>query len=170
MQTSQGEEEESKGSGDPFKDFASEIEKVVSKEARDYISKGRESCYEFIDLLYRTDWKFYGKYQNVKVYQLAQPGMDLLFRCETKFANISVASLIEFYSRIDKRMAWEGSQLYSSIEEVKTYPMNTSVFYYKLQQQQWPTGFKELLLLLHGVQLRGNRHYLVATSIDHPEF
>ena len=96
--------------------------------------------------------------------------MDLLFRCETKFADISVASLIEFYTRIDKRMAWEGTQLYSSIEEVKTYPMNTSVFYYKLQQQQWPSAVKELLLLIHGVQLRGNRHYLVATSIDHPEF
>ena len=68
MQANQNEDEESKGTGDPFKDFASEIEKVVSNEARDYINKGRESCYEFIDLLYRTDWKFYGKYQNVKVY------------------------------------------------------------------------------------------------------
>lgn len=58
--------------------------------------------------------------------------MDLLFRCETKFADISVSSLIDYYTRIDKRMAWEGTQLYSSIEEVKTYPMNTSVFYYKL--------------------------------------
>ena len=75
MQNSAADEEESKqGTGDPFKDFAAEIEKVVSKEARDYINKGRESCYEFIDLLYRTDWKFYGKYQNVKVYQLPQAG------------------------------------------------------------------------------------------------
>ncbi len=67
MQTSPTEEEETK-TGDPFKDFASEIEKVVSKEAREFINKGRESCYEFIDLLYRTDWKFYGKFNNVKVY------------------------------------------------------------------------------------------------------
>lgn len=124
MQNNTAESEEpGKGTGDPFKDFASEIEKVVSKEARNYINKGRESCYEFIDLLYRTDWKFYGKYQNVKVYQLPQPGLDLFFRCETKFSEVSVTELIEFYTRIDKRMAWEGTQLYSSIEEVKTYPL-----------------------------------------------
>ena len=55
-----------------------------------------------------------------------------MLKCETKFADISVAELIEFYTRIDKRMAWEGTQLYSSIEEVKTYPLNTSVFYFKL--------------------------------------
>lgn len=53
-------------------------------------------------------------------------------RCETKFSDIKVSELIEFYQMIDKRMAWEGSYLYDSIEEVKAYPLNTSLFYFKL--------------------------------------
>ena len=48
--------------GDPFKDFATELLKVVAPEARQFIQKGRDSCYEFVDLLYRSDWKFYGKF------------------------------------------------------------------------------------------------------------
>jgi hypothetical protein len=53
-------------------------------------------------------------------------------RCETKYSNIKVRELIEFYQMIDKRMAWEGENLYDSIEEVRAYPLNTSLYYFKL--------------------------------------
>lgn len=43
--------------GDPFKDFALDLKKVKSEEAISYIKKGREATYDFIDLLYRKDWK-----------------------------------------------------------------------------------------------------------------
>ena len=120
--------------GDPFKDFATELLKVVAPEARQFIQKGRDSCYEFVDLLYSSDWKFHGKFQSVKVYQLQLPGQDLLLRCETKFNRITVNELIDYYKMVDKRMAWEGSTMFDSIEEVKAYPLNTSLFYFKLQQ------------------------------------
>jgi hypothetical protein len=59
-------------------------------------------------LLYRTDWKFYSKYQLVKIYSLQLTGEDLLLRCETKFENIRVPELVEYHKMVDKRMAWEG--------------------------------------------------------------
>jgi hypothetical protein len=125
---------------------------VVSTEARNYIQIGRNSTYEFIDLLYRTDWKFDKKHAaSVKVFYLQLPNEDLQIRCETKFSKISVKQLVEYFLIIDKRMAWEGSHLYASIEEVKSYPLNTSLYYFKQQQRQWLTSVQDLLLLTHGV-------------------
>jgi len=98
------------------------------------------------------------------------PGQDLMFRCEAKFNSIKIPELTQYYNKIDKRMAWEGSHLFDSIEEFRTYPLKTSIFFYKLYQSNWPSGMKEMLLLTHGVELRGNRYYLIGTSIEHPEF
>ncbi len=50
----------------------------------------------------------------------------------------------------DKRMAWEG---HDTIEEVKAYPLNTSLFYIKLAQNGWPSGISEMFLVTHGVEL-----------------
>jgi len=132
----------------------------VAPEARNYIQKGRDSCYEFIDLLYRTDWKFYSKYQQVKVYSLQIQGEDLMLRCETKFPNIRLHELVEYFKMVDKRLAWEGQNLYDSVEEVRAYPRHTSLYYMKLQQSSWPSGLTDMLMITHGVSLKGNRYYL----------
>lgn len=150
--------------GDPFKDFQTDLVKVVAPEAKLYIQKGRDACYEFIDLLYRTDWKFYSKYQTVKVYQLQLPGQDLFIRCETKFTQVALKELIQYFRVADKRMAWE---CHDTIEEVRAFPLNTSLFYIKLAQSGWPSGMTEMFLATHGVELKGGRYYLASTSVDH---
>lgn len=47
--------------GDPFKDFDMDLAKVVAQDAKVMIKMARDACYEFIDVLYLPDWKFYGK-------------------------------------------------------------------------------------------------------------
>ena len=76
--------------------------------------------------------------------------------------------LVEYFTDIDKRLAWEG-QTYDTIEEVKSYPMNTSLFYMKFKKA-WSEGQKDMLLLTHGVELRGNRYYLTSNSVQHKKF
>lgn len=118
--------------GDPFKDFDLDLAKVSTPDARSYIQSARDACYEFIDLLYLSDWKFYGKYQQIRVYNLEREGHNLLLRCETKFPGATLETLTEFYRRVDRRMAWEGQNLYESIEEVRAYPVDTSLYFMKL--------------------------------------
>ena len=77
-------------------------------------------------------------------------GQDLLIRCETKFTDIGLKELIQYFRMADKRMAWEG---HDTIEEVKAYPLNTSLFYIKLAQNGWPSGISEMFLVTHGVEL-----------------
>jgi hypothetical protein len=86
-----------------------------------------------IDLLYRTDWKFDRKNDAVKFYSLQHPNQDLFLRMETKFKGITVSELTDYFTATDKRMAWEGGHLFDSIEEVRSYPLSTSLYYYKLQ-------------------------------------
>lgn len=121
-------------------------------------------------MLYRTDWKFYSKYQLVKIYSLQLPGEDLLLRCETKFANIRVPELVEYHKMVDKRMAWEGQCLYDSIEEVRAYPLQTSLYYTRLQKSAWPSGAQDMLLIQHGVAVQGNRYYLAGVSCEHIDY
>jgi len=83
--------------------------------------------------LYRTDWKFERKQDEVKIYSLQHPNKDLVLRIETKFKDITASEIIDYFTATDKRMAWEGAHLFDSIEEVKTYPLNTSLYYFKLQ-------------------------------------
>jgi hypothetical protein len=64
----------------------------------------------------------------------------------------------------DKRVAWEG---HDTIEEVRAFPLNTSLFYIKLAQSGWPSGMTEMFLATHGVELKGGRYYLASTSVDH---
>ena len=109
---------------------------MVSQEARNYIKIGRNSTYEFIDLLYRTDWKFDKRHMcGVKVFYLQPSNEQVRIRFETKFSKVSVRELVDFYLIADKRMAWEGSHAFSSVEEVKSYPLNTSLLYVKHQQR-----------------------------------
>lgn len=93
-----------------------------------------------------------------------------MLRCECKFSNVRMHELIDYYKAVDKRMAWEGSTLYDSIEEVRAYPMNTSLYYFKLQPNSWPSGCQDLLLVTQGVEIRGNRFYLSSTSVEHNDF
>ena len=67
------------------------------------------------------------------MYALSVPGEGNYSRYETKYEHVTMPELVEYFTDIDKRLAWEG-QIYESIEEVKSYPMNTSMFYLKYKQ------------------------------------
>lgn len=104
--------------GDPFKDFQLDLKKVDSdEEALKYIKIGRETTYKFIDLLYRTDWQFEKKYlEGIKLYSLTAPGEAKNFvRFETKYGSVTVEELVEYFTDIDKRVAWE-ENYYKSLE------------------------------------------------------
>lgn len=95
---------------------------------------GRESTYHFIDLLYRTDWHYEKKTADgIKVYSMRDvPGEKHSYaRFETKFGQVTVSELVEYYTVIDKRLAWENN-FYASLEQVKSYPMLTNMYYGKL--------------------------------------
>ena len=131
------EEEKQAGSrtGDPLKDFELDLKKIQSDEAINYIKLGREATYNFIELLYRTDWKLEKKVRDigVKIYSLLVPGEGRFYRHETKYENVTTSELIEYFTDIDKRLAWEG-QTYEGIEEVKSYPLHTSMLYMKYKK------------------------------------
>ena len=79
-------------------------------------------------------------------------------RYETKYDKVTMHELVEYFTDIDKRLAWEG-QDYDSIEEVKSYPLSTSMLYMKYKNS-FTQGKKDSLILTHGVELRGGRYYL----------
>ena len=64
-------------------------------------------------------------------------------------------------------MAWEG---HDTIEEVKAYPLNTSLFYFKLSSSGWPSGVSEMFFVTQGVELQGGRYYLASTSVEHQNY
>lgn len=97
-----------------------DLEKFSSDaEATKYVKIGRESTYHFIDLLYRTDWQFEKKTsEGVKIYSMSDvaggPSCNYV-RFETKFGQVTVSELVEYYTDIDKRFAWENN-MYESLE------------------------------------------------------
>ena len=107
-----------------------DLRKIESAEAIKYIKIGREATYNLIELLYRTDWELEKKADGVKMYTLSVPGEGNYSRYETKYDKVTMHELVEYFTDIDKRLAWEG-QIYESIEEVKSYPMSTSMLYLK---------------------------------------
>ena len=153
--------------GDPFKDFSIELRKIESAEATKYIKTGRDGTYRLIDMLYRTDWSFGKKQDGVKIYNLSIDGKapEVWLRFETKFENITVPELLEFYTNIDKRMAWDNLQS-KSIEEVKMYPLQTSIYYMKINSKPK----RDYLFLSHRVHMKGDRAYLTFHSVEHDQF
>ena len=88
------------------------------EEAVKYIKIGRESTYKFIDLLYRTDWQFEkNTTEGIKMYSMRDlPGEPYsLVRFESKFGQVTVAELVEYFSDFEKRMTWENNY-YASLE------------------------------------------------------
>ena len=126
-------EEEKQGSrtGDALKDFDLDLKKVSSPEATKYIRLGREHTYELIELLYRTDWELEKKADGVKTYSL-NVGVGTFMRYETKYEKVTMHELVEYFVDIDKRLAWEG-QVFDSIEEVRSYPLSTSMLYIRFK-------------------------------------
>ena len=106
------------------------MKKVESDtEAVFYIKLGRESTYNFIDLLYRTDWQFEKKTpEGIKMYSLKNGvGGDSsgnYVRIETKFGQVTVQELLEYFTDIDKRLAWENNY-YASLEPIRAYRKST---------------------------------------------
>lgn len=124
--------------GDPFKDFQLDLKKVDSdEEALKFIKMGRETTYKFIDLLYRTDWQFEKKtIEGIKLYSMTEPGKaNNYVRFETKYGSVTVEELVEYFTDIDKRVAWE-ENYYKSLEQVKAYPLETNMYYGKLKQKK----------------------------------
>jgi hypothetical protein len=142
--------------------------RVVSQEAKQYIQKGRDACYEQIEILYRTEWQFHGKFGEVKVYFIQDVQSDLIIRCETKFRGLSLSELIDYFKMTDKRLAWQG-QHYDSLEEVRAYPLDTSIWYCKLHTSCWPQGLIDSLVVTHGVMVKEGQYYLTSTACEHHE-
>ena len=134
---------------------------------------GRESTYNFIDLLYRTDWQFEKKTpEGIKMYSLKNGvGGDSsgnYVRIETKFGQVTVQELLEYFTDIDKRLAWENNY-YASLEPIRAYPLKTSMYYGKLAQKRGQAA-KDSLIITHGVSIKGNREYLSCLSVEHSEY
>lgn len=125
------------------------MNKVESEKAIKFIKIGRDSTYQFIDLLYRTDWKFEKKTPDgIKLYSLKTAVEPYSYvRFETKFEQVTVSELAEYFTDIDKRVAWE-DVFNVSLEQVKAYPMNTNMYYGKLTQK---VGAFDSLFLSHRV-------------------
>lgn len=140
------------------------------EEAVKYVKIGRDSTYKFIDMLYRTDWHFEKKTNDgVKLYSLKNvAGEPDYARYETKFGQVTVSELVGYFTEIDKRFAWENNY-YSSLEQVKAYPLKTSVHYGKLVTKKGQPQ-KDKLLVTHGVEIQGNRQYLCSMAIEHVDY
>jgi len=129
-----------------------------------YVKIGREATYKFIDMLYCTDWQFEKKTADgIKMYSMRAGGSEPGYvRFETKFGQVTVAELADYFSDIDKRMAWQ-KNCYESLEQVRLYPLKTSMYYGKLLGKPE----KDSLLITHKVEIKGNRQYLVSVSAEH---
>ena len=104
--------------GDPFKDFELDLKKVESdQEATKYIKLGREATYSFIEHLYSTDWQYESKSADgIKMYSIAATAgnqQTSYVRLETKFGSVTVSELVEYFTEVDKRLAWENNYLAS---------------------------------------------------------
>ena len=88
------------------------------EEAVKYVKIGREATYKFLDMLFCTDWKFEKKTSEaVKMYSMSGGlGSEKSYvRFETKFGQVTVSELVEYFSDIDKRLAWQNN-CYASLE------------------------------------------------------
>ena len=83
-------------------------------------------------MLYRTDWHFEKKTPDgIKLYSLGNiAGEPDYARFETKFGQVTVAELVDYFSSIDKCIAWQNN-IYASLEQVRGYPLSTRMYYGK---------------------------------------
>ena len=91
----------------------------------------------------------------------------MVFRVETRFP-YPPAVIFEYFSNLERRMIWDGHN-YESLNQVKTYAMNTFIYLVQLKKQ-WPLGNRDLLLLFQGLQTPDGSIYLASKSTEHPEF
>ena len=75
-------------------------------------------------------------------------------RFETKFGQVTVNELVDYFRDIDKRMAWENNY-YTSLEVIRQYPLMTNMNYGKLVKKG--STQKDQLMIEHCVQIKGNR-------------
>lgn len=84
-------------------------------------------------MLYRKDWNYDKKINGVKLSYITAAGDPVAYlRIEAKFKKVAVSSLVEYFTSIDKRMAWDGAN-FESMEEVRSFPVKTSLCYIKLK-------------------------------------
>ena len=88
-------------------------------------------------MLYRTDWQYEKKTpEGIKIYSMRGGPEDpnSYVRFETKFGQVTVAELVEYFTDIDKRIAWENNY-YESLEIIRAYPIKTNMYYGKLKKK-----------------------------------
>jgi len=69
-------------------------------------------------------------------------------RFETKFGQVTVSELVEYFSDIDKRMAWENNY-YTSLEVIRSYALKTDMYYGKLVKKG--SSQRDQLMVTHSV-------------------
>ena len=89
-------------------------------------------------------------------------------RIEAKFKKVTVSDLVEYFTSIDKRMAWDGAN-FESLEEVRSFPVKTSLCYIKLKKVKGQPQ-RDCLMLSHKIELVGDRVYLLSGSVSHSAF
>ena len=65
-------------------------------------------------------------------------------------------------------MAWDGAN-FQSMEEVRSFPIKTSLCYIKLKHVK-PQPVRDCLMLSHKIELVGDRAYLLSGSVSHSAF
>jgi hypothetical protein len=104
-------------------------------------------------MLYRTDWHFEKKSnEGIKLYTLKNvAGEPDYARYETKFSQVTVQELFSYFTEIDKRLPWENNY-YSSLEQVRAFPLKTAMHYGKLVSKKGSPQ-KDKLLVTQGVEI-----------------
>ena len=80
---------------------------------------------------------------------------------------MTVGELVEYFTEVDKRLAWENNYL-ASLEQCRAFPLQTNMYYAKLKKKG--SSQRDILYISHGIQIKGNRQYLTSLSVEHDEY
>jgi len=122
---------------------------------------------DLLELLKPQLWVFEKSYHGCDLYRRDDNKNQVAFRVETRFP-YPPSVLFEYFRNLEKRMIWDGHN-YESLNQVKTFEMNTFIYLVNLKKQ-WPLGNRDLLLLFQGLQTPDGSIYLASKSTEHQEF
>lgn len=87
-------------------------------------------------------------------------------KVEAKFERVTVTDLVEYFTNVEKRMQWDGTN-FETMQEVLSYPIKTTITYIKMKQAKGQPA-RDALMLSHKIELVGDRVYLLSGSVQHP--
>lgn len=79
-----------------------------------------------------------------------------------------MSELVSYFTDTTKRMQWDGAN-FETMEEVRTFPIKTSLNHICLKQPRGQPK-RDCLMLTHKIELVGDRVYLVSGSVQHSQF